>query len=643
MKKANVKATTKFTKSTKAPTNAGMNPLDMPLQKKPAKTPATKLAKPVQGGWNGLSAALPTKEAVAEAYAPVKDRPRVKTFPGGRIVKQATHKVAAKGKAGMTVKKSAAAPAVEPTAKVEKAVALAAKVAAKKLEPPTASLLHKALKKALFKFVQAEKVEGSTAYGYQHKDQRAAVLIVAADGTEAWQVRFADGATSGGSKLDLLTALLRITTAKHNFSKMRAAEKTARAAAKSPIDTSSLGAGSEGDDYKAPVKLKPMEVAGVPANVARAVEMLGSTTNRRYDVASLGGEKNYGKRLGLLKKLFDRDRVLVEETGITKLIEAFHSAVGTGEGTKTVRAEEFVRRCKDIDKRVRMAKAEVAKREKALAALKARRATRIVPGTVTPYPPELKLSRAQRKIRDVAVRESVKASLLATSPEQPAVPHPHAELTPVCADLRLLEDMSKAPEERIVMLQMERANSQGAITVYNNGTRVAAGVVAPETLKALRVVTDVSPADFAKQLLNPVAPSVPVTSVAMRHLTAVINCCKENDMVTAAVASKKFEATKSTKSTKKPASKAAKEAGAPRKSSLFRLSNATAKEWGAFATQKGEIIAAFKKLNAVGKSVAGITRGELIEALPDVPAANISFYLSKWQAGGIVEKLLAAE
>ena len=506
------------------------------VSKKSATKSTVKLVvKPVPSGWNGLSAALPTLEAVAAAYAPVKLRPRYKA------VKQASHKVAAKV---LHLVVSA-----EPAEQVEKAMAAAAKVAEKKLGPLTKSPLHKALQKALFKFVQAQQVEDTVAYGYVHKDQRAALLTTAANGTEAWQVRFTDGATSGGVKLDLFTSLLRVTTAKHDYAKKRAADKLDRVVAKSPIACDTLGAGAEGDDYKAPVRLVPEEVAGVPANVARAVEMLGTVTNRRYDVKSLGGDKNYGKRLSLLKKLFDRERVLVDETGIMKLVDAFHSAVGMGEGTKAQQVEEFVRRCADIDKKVRIAKAEAAKKEKALAEWKARQTVvaRAVPGTILPGL-DVRPSRAQRdatRADDLAYAKAV----LSISPEQPAVPHPHAELVVVADDLRLLRE----PENGIVMLQMEKANSQGAIVVYNNSKRVAAGVVPLETLKALRVVTGVDPAEFAKQLLNPTVPSVPVTSVAARHLTAVINCCKEITMA-------KFEATKKLASSEvgKPVIKAAK-------------------------------------------------------------------------------------
>ena len=69
--------------------------------------------------------------------------------------------------------------------------------------------------------------------------------------------------------------------------------------------------------------------------------------------------------------------------------------------------------------------------------------------------------------------------------------------------------------------------------------------------------------------------------------------------------------------------------------------SATKSVWSAFTTQKGAIVAAFIKLGAVGKG-AGVTKGQLVAALPDVPDKNISFYLTKWQEPGIVEKTAAA-
>jgi hypothetical protein len=605
--------------------------------------------KPITGTWDGTSAALPTLEAVTAAYALVKGWPWQKV-----ISKTASHKVAPK------VSRLVVAP--EPAEQVERAVALSAKVAAKKLEPPTASPLHKALKKALFKYVQGcREDDGSAAHGYTHKDGRAALLVVTTEGAETWRVRYPDGAELAGTgdKPTTFEALAKVTNAKHEYGKETRAAKVARAVAKSPIDTSTLGAGAEGDDYVAPVRLAPEEVAGVSANVARAVEMLGSLTARRFDLDMLRGDKHYGHRLALLKRLLDREKVLVVETGINNLTEAFFSAIGAGEGCKAAKMECFAERCTDIDKRVRIAKAEAAKREKALKVLENRRTAvaRSVPGIILPYPPELKLNRSQKKVRDAEEKTAAQKSLLAASPEQPAVPHPDAVLEPVCADLKLLAgSMANGADGQIVFLQMEKANSQGAICVYNNGRRVAAGVVALETLKTLRVVVGVDPADFAKQLLNPETPSVPVTSVAARHLTAVLKCCKESTTMAIkkfeapATAGKKFEAkatvAKKAIKSEKPAKKAAKMSTEPkgeRKSSLFRLKNETAKEWGAFTGQKGIIVTAFKKLGAVGVKAVGVTRAALITALPDVPAANISFYLSKWQEPKIVEKLAAAE
>jgi hypothetical protein len=144
--------------------------------------------------------------------------------------------------------------------------------------------------------------------------------------------------------------------------------------------------------------------------------------------------------------------------------------------------------------------------------------------------------------------------------------------------------------------------------------------------------------------------------VAERHLTALLKRIEENIM-----AGKKKIAEVEAKTPK--AAKFAAPKGAPvkgvkaevkvkkakdgsvapeRKSSLFRLLNDTKSTWSAFTTQKATIVAAFVKLGAVGKTAAGVTRAQLIAALPDVPDKNISFYLSKWNPAGIVEKLPAA-
>ena len=254
----------------------------------------------------------------------------------------------------------------------------------------------------------------------------------------------------------------------------------------------------------------------------------------------------------------------------------------------------------------------------------------------------------------VAVRRLVEPAWLV--PTTLPIPTPRAaaaEVAIVLSNVQLLED----PLSGLVFVQLEKGNSQGAAVVYNNSSAVVLGICPPEWLCRFRLVTvnghALTTDEIARainQLLNPETPRVAVTPTAARHLTAVLDSIEERKTMAIAT-TRKFEASKSaaTKSTKPAAAKAAKKSTAKkepteRKSSLFRLVNASKAVWSAFTTQKGEIIKAFTKLNAVGSKAAGVTRAQLIAALPNVPDKNISFYLSKWQADpAIVEKLAPAE
>ena len=140
MKKKTAKSTVKSTKST------------------------TKLAaKPIQGGWDGASAALPTPEAVAAAYAPVKARPR-----------RAGHKVAAKVQR-LAVKKAALKAAVAQQVKP------LSKAARAKESEETHEIIARAAKKAgaagLPKIVesaaQVEKAIALAAYWPAYDEKRS--------------------------------------------------------------------------------------------------------------------------------------------------------------------------------------------------------------------------------------------------------------------------------------------------------------------------------------------------------------------------------------------------------------------------------------------------------------------------------------
>jgi hypothetical protein len=143
-----------------------------------------------------------------------------------------------------------------------------------------------------------------------------------------------------------------------------------------------------------------------------------------------------------------------------------------------------------------------------------------------------KVLKAVRRAVDLKTKPIVLAAAVSKKVKAPR--DAAAEITLIPGDVGLLED----PRLGVVMMQLEKENSQGAICVYNNGSRVSVGVVPPEILKTLRPVQgEVDLIKAANQLLNPLVPSVPVTPGAHRHLTAVINC---KELVT--MATKKFEA-----------------------------------------------------------------------------------------------------
>jgi hypothetical protein len=388
-------------------------------------------------------------------------------------------------------------------------------------------------------------------------------------------------------------------------------------------------------------------------NIEPAVKVLGRETAGAYDLTSIADDgPGYGSRLRVLKALRGGDRVVVKDAEPAKLKRELYTAMGaknTGDFVLKCAAMEAAsaKAGKALSKQI----AESKKRDAALKTAAIRSGKPVFDGK-----PILDAPRKLNKKEEAADQKQFKAELAArvakTARETAAMPmaQPRADaiiehdLSMVC----LLED----PTNGITLLRLENPNSQGAICVYNNGSRVAAGVVATETLRILRVRACEDMAADVRLLLHPLSSGVTVVPVAERHLTALLQRIEENIMagkkkvaIEEAKKPAKFAAPKGAPVKAAKAVKKSKDGAAPteRKSSLFRLLNDTKKTWEAFATQKGEIIKAFVKLGAVGKAAAGVTRAQLVAALPGVPDKNVSFYLSKWQPISVVEKLPAAE
>lgn len=464
------------------------------------------------------------------------------------------------------------------------------------LEPPPAQpdpasnlqAVITALKEAGFKFA-AKK---GTAEGWVHRDGRAALVSLDGGWTVAWPK---DARRATGQTLAELEPLL--DEAGTTIAEDIAAEVGKRAA--------------------------PKQVAGMPGNVVRAVEMLGGCTRMQYDLSALAGDKKYGVRMRLLKALLKTERVLAKDVALKTFTETFYSAVGAAGDTVPQRRASFIERCKRImlasatDEKA----AKKAEKETIAKALRASVAERTVPGVILPVAKPKTNAQVSEELRKT--REEFVA--LAAISEPIAAPRPDAEVIIRAEDVALLED----PGNGIVLMQVERANSQGAICVHNNGTRVAVGVVPPATLAKLRRINNVDLIAAANQLLNPIVPSVPVTPVAQRHLTAVLNCKELRPMTPEAVAAgKKFASPAAKKSAAKPAKKAAtkKASGEPRgtratfaEDTVFSFVRGTkADEKISGSNKRGQALLEFIK----GKKRA--TQAEILKAVPKLTETSQS-------------------
>ena len=407
---------------------------------------------------------------------------------------------------------------------------LSAVAARRKPETPTpGGAAHEALTKAKFVFISTAKPDRDGdpyVHGYQHPDGRIAAQVVTSDDHAPAKLKlvYPDGRSYEDAEAMRHLAM----SAKERLAARRSEKRGAKirerdeAKARKAVETGT-DALSEIEARHANPQPTPEQVAGMPGNVIRAIEMLESVTARQYDLNLLRGDRYYGKRMALLKKLLQTDRVLAKECGINNLVSIFYTAVGAEGKSAAAKATNFAERCKDAMKRVRAARSAATRMEKKNIKrwLRATVIQRTVPGTILPgYKP---LNKKQRAEQDAKDRDYVFA--LAATAEHYPIPKADAEVEMNLDEVRVLED----PANGIAFLQIERANSQGAICVYNNGSRVACGVVPTATLlKLRRVPQDVAQlGTAANQLLNPVNVSVPVTSVAQRHLTAVIESCKE--------------------------------------------------------------------------------------------------------------------
>lgn len=510
-----------------------------------------------------MTSILTAMQATSNGHAAKADVVNMKPFSKTKLGKEAKKAFKSTKLTGMTgAQVTAALKPVAPKAVPAKAVkhvdaddyteneikeAVAAKPVVKTVTPDVAVPINdvtQAIRSAKFTHSQSHLIGGRVAHGFQHVDGRAVLYSYAPKGKDAkWQLLHPDGSKREGTTLAALKSALTIKATKSVMN------KAARRVADQKDHAERLVANEA--RTKALATTTPAVVQDIAHNVLRAAEMLGGATKQQFNFEPLKGTKQANVRVSILRKLLNDASVTIKEATVDAITKAFHTAIGT------VKADEFTKRCRSITAAARSMKSAATRLQSKAIATQQRASVseRTVPGDIIPAP--VRLSRKDRAAKDTQDAQDVlHENLVLVATTAPiARPKPEAEVKVVAGDVRLLED----PVNGIVMLQVERANSQGAICVYNNGSRVAAGVVPPEILKTLRAVSNADVAKAASQLLTPVVPSVPVTTVATRHLTAVLHCKELTMTATATVTpiiNKKFAA---------PAKTAAKKSAAPAK------------------------------------------------------------------------------
>lgn len=302
----------------------------------------------------------------------------------------------------------------------------------------------------------------------------------------------------------------------------------------------------------------------LPANVLSALTLLRKVTKCSYDIASLAGDEHYATRVQLLKKLKGVDKILVKESGVNNLAKTFHAVL------KATNSTQFIESCVgvyNVEQKVDRAIARVERAEIKELSKRTGGAKPVLDGKPV-LPGVKKLSAKQQASVDAQTKAGLRIELASKTgvvppvaddvPDDPkvelaakiaakrrqeeytplAVPRPEAQISVNLDDVCILED----PNNGISLLCLEKPNSQGAICVYNNGSRVAAGVVPTEVLVTLRPILSEDLIRDVNQLLHPMTAGVIVTPVAETHLTAVLAHCKEKiEMTTETVVkTKKF-------------------------------------------------------------------------------------------------------
>lgn len=501
--------------------------------------------------------------------------------------------------ARLTKKSSAAVKrAVGPLEQISPAVVKATKKLLKPKKPAVneapVTPLTKLLTKAGYVYVASQPVdELNIAHGYNHPSGAAALFTHANVNTEvgaAWTLKAADGTERTGKTAKELAAVLT-----------------------------------------------PSPVASLPANVATALTLLRKLTTltleerkaeepvskTTYRLTDLAGDGNYKARLQLLKALRQTDKVLVKESGVNNLIKEFYATLNIEKASVAAMASAFEAKCNELYKGAKKADEVLKTVDKAVAkeVLKKTAHERVVIDNKPILPGVKRLSAKKQAAVEAKDKEAIAvdfaakgvgplanltAEETALAPELAAriarkrrqeeytplaVPRPEAEVALDLAEVCLLED----PENGIVIMCLEKPNSQGAICVYNNGSRVAAGVVPTERLITLRRLVSEDLIRDVNLMLHPLT-NIPVTPVAEQHLTAVLNHCKENiEMTTetAVVKTKKFAppvtASKKAVAAEKPAKTAAKGAKAPKAEKTAAAPRVTAdKKIKALVTLKSE-------------------------------------------------------